>query len=150
MLEARPWLTGRASSGESILVVLYAPAICAGCGFVFRSDLAIADAPWISPSYRATGGLCPRCHGRGGIPNWVYRFHDGAVQSRQEATEQQRQSQLAAVAQHLRRHRTAKKTERFIQEFRGPWRLLTLQFKALPPLHQRAQLTFLLWILDEP
>ena len=58
-------------------MVLYAPAICPDCGNVFASDVLIAEAAWIIPSYRSAGGVCPRCGGRGSIP--------GAAGERSEA-----------------------------------------------------------------
>jgi hypothetical protein len=130
-------------------VVFYAPAICTNCGAVFRSDVPIAEPPWITPTYRATGGRCPRCGRRGSIPTWVYRFHHVVSQSIEDASDEQRRSQVRAVEQHLRRHRTVKKTQTFIQDFRGPWRPLIMELRSTPPRQRSAQLTFLLWMLDE-
>ena len=128
-------------------MVLYAPAICPDCGNVFPSDVLIAETAWIIPSYRTTGGLCPKCGGRGTIPAWVYRFHDVAAQSRDDATDREKRSLATGLTQFLRRQRTAKQTQAFIAELRGPWKALVQPLKAAPPAHRRAQLTFLLWTL---
>lgn len=127
--------------------VLYAPAICHKCGRAFRSDVPIAEPPWITPIYRSVGGACPNCGGKGLIPGWVYQFHTAAVQSRAEATEHQKRSQIAALDQHIRRHRTAKRTQAFVQSFRDPWSNLIRYIKAAPPRERRAQLIFLRWII---
>jgi hypothetical protein len=130
-------------------MVLYAPAICPDCGNVFASDVLIAEAPWIIPSYRPAGGVCPRCGGRGSIPVWVYRFHDVAAQCRDIATDREKRSLATGLAQLLRRNGTAKQTQAFVNDLRGPWKSLVQQLKAVPPQHRRAQLMFLLWTLTE-
>jgi hypothetical protein len=130
-------------------MVLYAPAICPDCGNVFRSDVLIAEAPWIIPSYRSAGGVCPRCGGRGTIPPWVYRFHDVAAQCRDDAADRDKRSLAIGLAQFLRRHRTARRTQAFVAALRGPWKALVQPLKAGPPQHRRAQLMFLLWTLTE-
>jgi hypothetical protein len=130
-------------------MVLYAPAICRGCGNVFRSDLLIAEAPWINPSYRSSGGACPRCGGSGAIPAWVYRFHELALQSRDDATDRETRSLADTLGRLLRRHRTAKQIQAFVVELRGPWKQLVQPLKAAPPEDRRAQLTFLLWMITE-
>ena len=142
---------GQVSSGggRELELVRYAPAICPKVGSVFRSDLPIAGQPWITPAYRATGGPCPRCGETGFIPFWVFRFNAAADLCRSEAAEQQRRTLLSDLHQHLRRHRTAKKTQAFIAELRGPWRPLQAAIKEAPPQQRRAQLTFLSWILAE-
>jgi len=130
-------------------MVLYAPAVCPDCGNVFRSDVLIAEAPWIIPSYRSAGGACPRCGGRGIIPPWVYRFHDLSWQCRDDATERETRLLATNLGQLLRRHRTAKQTLAFVNDLRGPWKPLVQPLKAGPPQQRRAQLTFLLWTLTE-
>jgi len=130
-------------------MVLYAPAICPKCGGAFRSDVLIAEAPWIIPSYRASGGLCPRCGRTGAIPAWVYRFHDVAAQSRDDATDREIRVLVSALTQFLRRHRTAKRTLAYVDDLRGPWKALVQPLRAAPPQQRRAQLTFLLWIITE-
>jgi hypothetical protein len=130
-------------------MVLYAPAICPNCGNVFRSDVLIAEAPWIIPSYRSSGGACPRCGGTGAIPPWVYRFHDLAAQSREDATDREKRSAAAGLVQLLRRHRTAKRIQAYVNDLRGPWKQLVHPLKAASGQHRRAQLTFLLWIITE-
>lgn len=129
--------------------MLYAPAFCPACGRVLRSDVPLADPPWITPTYRARGGNCPRCRTAGVLPNWVYSFHGVVVACRQEATDSQNTGMTSALQQHLRRHRTVKQRQSFIQDFTGPWRPLKLHFFATPARDRRAQLTFLLWILDD-
>ena len=129
-------------------LLLYAPAICPKCGTVFRSDLPIANPPWITPAYRATGGPCPRGGQSGRIPLWTYRFHAAAELCRSEASDQQQRSLLADLDHHLRRHRTAKQTQAFIGNLHGPWKPLLLAIKEAPPQQRRAQLTFLRWILS--
>jgi hypothetical protein len=116
---------------------------------VFRSDLLIAEASWIIPSYRSTGGVCPRCGKTGVIPPWVHRFHDLAAQSRQDATDREKRLLAANLAQLLRRHRTAKRIQAFVSELRGPWKQLVAPMKAVSGQHRRAQLAFLLWIITE-
>ena len=59
----------------------------------------------------------------------------------------QRADLTAALEQHLRRYRTAKRTTVFIQEFRGPWKNLSPLLLAVAPAERRAQLTLLLWTL---
>ena len=130
-------------------MVLYAPAICPDCGRVFPSDVLIAEAPWIIPSYRLSGGVCPRCGGRGAIPPWVYRLYDLAAQSRDDATDREKRLLAANLAQLLRRHRTAKRIQAFVSELRGPWKQLVAPMKAVSGQHRRAQLAFLLWIITE-
>jgi hypothetical protein len=130
-------------------MVIYAPALCPKCGAVFRSDVAIAEPPWIIPTYRAIGGVCGRCGTRGRIPDWVYRFHAIASDCRREASDSQRRAQVLALTLHLRRHRTAKRTTEFLRGLSGPWRSLGPQFRGMSNVQRRAQLTFLLWILDE-
>ena len=130
-------------------MVLYAPAVCPDCGNVFRSDVLIAEAPWIIPSYRSAGGACPRCGGPGAIPPWVYWFHDLAWQRRDEATERETRLLATNLGQLLRQHRTAKQTLAFVDELRGPWKPLVPPLKAVSPQQRRAQLTFLLWTLTE-
>ena len=130
-------------------LVRYAPAICTKCGSVFRSDLPIADPTWINPAYRASGGSCSRCGGIGLIPFWVFRFDATAELCRSEASDQQRRAMLADLEQHLRRHRTAKKTQAFISDLRGPWKPLLMAIKQAPQQQRRAQLTYLSWILAE-
>jgi hypothetical protein len=145
-------MLGTVSSGagrELTDLVRYAPAICRKCGSVFRSDLPIARPPWITPAYRSAGGSCPRCRELGLIPPWVFRLNAAAELCRSEASDQQRRSMLADLQQHLRRHRTAKKTQGFISAFRGPWKPLLLTIKEAPAQQRRAQLTFLSWILTE-
>jgi len=115
---------------------------------VFRSDLSLAEPPWILPAYRAVGGTCTRCGGPGLIPAWVYQFHAVAMDCRREASDQQRRSQIAELTVHLRRHRSAKRTTHFVQSFSGPWILLAPQLRAASTQQRRAKLTFLLWILD--
>jgi len=112
-------------------MVLYAPAVCPDCGNVFRSDVLIAEAPWIIPSYRSAGGACPRCGGKGVIPPWVYRFHDLAAQRRDDASEREKRSLATTLTQLLRRHRTAKQTLAFVSELRGPWKPLVPLLKAV-------------------
>ncbi len=130
-------------------MVLYAPAVCPDCGNVFRSDLVIAEAPWIIPSYRSAGGACPRCGGKGIIPPWAHRFHDLAAQSRDDASERETRALATNLGQLLRRHRTAKQTLAFVSDLRGAWKPLVQPLKAGPPQQRRAQLTFLLWTLTE-
>ena len=130
-------------------MVLYAPAVCPDCGNVFRSDVLIAEAPWIIPSSRSAGGACPRCGGKGVIPPWVYRFHDLAAQRRDDASEREKRSLATTLTQLLRRHRTAKQTLAFVGELRGPWKPLVPLLKAVTAAQRRAQLTFLLWTLTE-
>ena len=130
-------------------LVRYAPAICTKCGSAFASDLPIAHPPWITPAYRAAGGYCPRCKQTGLIPLWTFRFNTAAELCRSEATDQQRRSMLADLEHFLRRHRTAKQTQAFISDLKGPWKPLLLVIKQAPPQQRRAQLTFLSWILAE-
>lgn len=130
-------------------MVTYAPAVCPKCGAIFRSDVALPEPPWINPAFRATGGICGRCGSRGHIPEWAYRFHAVAVDCCRDASDNQRRTLVAALALHLRRHRTAKRTTEFVRGLSGPWRTLTPQFRGMSNLQRRAQLTFLLWILDE-
>jgi hypothetical protein len=130
-------------------MTLYAPAICPDCGNVFRSDVLIAESPWIIPSYRSTGGACPRCGGSGAIPPWVYWFHDLAAQSREDASDRERRVLASSLGQLLRRHRTAKRTQAFVTDLRGTWKPLVQPLKSAAPQHRRAQLTFLLWALTE-
>ena len=56
---------------------------------------------------------------------------------------------LTDLEQFLRKHRTAKQTQAFVGDIRGPWKPLLLSFKEAPPQQRRAQLTFLSWILSE-
>ena len=130
-------------------MVLYAPAICPDCGGIFRSDLPIAEAAWMIPSYRSTGGRCPRCAGRGAVPSWVYLYRDIAAQCCADASDREKRSLATSLTQLLRRHRTAKQTLTFINDLRGPWKPLVRPSKAMSPPHRRAQLTFLLWMLTE-
>ncbi|MET0865789.1 MAG: hypothetical protein ABWZ98_15775 [Nakamurella sp.] len=130
-------------------LLLYAPAICSKCGAVFRSDLPIGRPPWITPVYRSVGGVCPRCGQIGRIPFWVYRFTAVAQDCRSDASEHQRSALLAQLDQHLRRHRTAKRTQAFTSDFRGPWKPLLPVIKQAPAQQRRAQLTYLSWILAE-
>ncbi|MET0966436.1 MAG: hypothetical protein ABWZ02_08580 [Nakamurella sp.] len=134
---------------ELTTLVRYAPAICTKCGSVFRSDLPIAKPPWITPAYRASGGMCPRCGQTGLIPAWVFRFNATAELCRSEASDQQRRDLLADLEHYLRRHRTAKQTQAFVGDFRGPWKPLLLVIKQAPQQQRRAQLSFLSWILAE-
>jgi len=130
-------------------MVLYAPAICPDCGNVFRSDVLIPEAPWIIPSYRSSGGVCPRCGRTGAIPAWVYRINDLAAQGRDDASDREMRVFVAALTQFLRRHRTAKRTLAFVGDLRGPWKTLVQPLRAAPPQQRRAQLMFLLWTLTE-
>jgi hypothetical protein len=130
-------------------MVTYAPAVCPKCGAIFRSDVAIAEPPWINPTFRAIGGTCGRCGGRGELPDWVFRFNAVAADCRLDASDNQRRTLVAGLTLHLRRHRTAKRTTEFVRGFSGPWRTLPPQFRGMSNLQRRAQLTFLLWILDE-
>ena len=130
-------------------MVTYAPAICPKCGAVFRSDVAIAEPPWLNPTFRAVGGICARCGARGRIPDWTYRFNAVAVDCRRDASDSQRRTLAAGLALHLRRHRTAKRTTEFVRGFSGPWRNLAGQFRGMSNLQRRAQLTFLLSIVDD-
>ena len=130
-------------------MVLHAPAVCPDCGNAFRSDVLIAEEPWIIPSYRSTGGVCPQCRGRGAIPAWVYRFHDLAAQSQDDATDREKRLLAASLTQFLRRPRTTKQTQAFVADLRGPWKPLVQPLKSAPPGHRRAQLLFLLWTLTE-
>ena len=127
--------------------MLYAPAICAKCGAAFRSDVPIARPPFITPIYRSVGGSCPRCKQRGLIPPWTFRFNAAADVCRADASDQQRRTMAAELDQYLRRHRTAKQTQAFIADFRGPWRPLQLIIKGTQQQQRRAQLRFLQWIL---
>jgi hypothetical protein len=130
-------------------MVLYAPAVCPDCGDVFRSDVLIAEAAWIIPSFRSAGGACPRCGGKGVIPPWVYRFHDLAAQRRDDASVREWRAVATTLGQLLRRHRTAKQTLAFVADLRGPWKPLVQSLKSGSPQQRRAQLTFLLWTLTE-
>ena len=80
-------------------------------------------------------------------PGLNYRFHSVAAQSLADSSEHQRRDLSAALEQHLRRHRTAKRTTAFIGEFRGPWKNLSPLLLAVAPAERRAQLTLLLWTL---
>jgi len=130
-------------------VVLYAPAICRDCGATFRSDVAIAEPSWITPSYRATGGRCPRCGGRGGIPTWTYRFHADARQAHADATDQHRRDLASVLDQHLRQCLNTKETQRFIDQLPGPWKNVIQRLNPCPAAQRRTQLAFLRWLLDD-
>jgi hypothetical protein len=79
----------------------------------------------------------------------VYRFHELARQSRDDATDREKRSLADSLGRLLRRHRTAKQVQAFVVDLRGPWKQLVQPLKAAPPAHRRAQLMFLLWTITE-
>lgn len=133
--------------------MLYAPAICDDCEAVFASGLVIPERLGEPTSYRRSAGPCPRCGGRGHIPEWVHRFHTTAVDARRRASPEQISALTAALRHHLDEpppaDRHAPRPDP-TTELIGPWHTVAFELRHSPTEQRRAQLTLLLWMLENP
>jgi len=131
--------------------MLYAPAVCENCSTVFGSGQLIAENDGEPASYRRSAGPCPRCGGRGAIPEWVFRFHTVASAAADRATPEQLRSLIQALRHWVD---AAQPTVPFVTdgylhgELTGPWSGITVELRHTPADQRTAQVTFLLWILD--
>jgi len=139
--------------------MLYAPAVCERCGAVFPSGEVIAESPGEPSSYRRSAGPCPRCGGRGNIPDWVFRFHAIAAAAREQATPEQIASFTAALRLQLSRSGvTGVEQDQLTAELDGPWHAVALELRRRTPSRRTpsrrtpsqrtARLTLLLWMFD--
>ena len=139
--------------GKERFAVLYAPAICDDCEAVFASGLVIPERLGEPTSYRRSAGPCPRCGGRGHIPEWVHRFHTTAVDARRRASPEQISALTAALRHHLDEpppaDRHAPRPDP-TTELIGPWHTVAFELRHSPTEQRRAQLTLLLWMLENP
>jgi len=133
--------------------MLYAPAVCENCAAVFGSGQLIAENDGEPASYRRSAGPCPRCGGRGAIPEWVFRFHTTASAAADRATPEQLSSLIQALRELLDPDRTPHRItadDDLSSELTGPWAGVALELRRAPATQRTAKLTFLLWILDRP
>lgn len=134
--------------------MLYAPAVCDHCRAIFRSGVVIAEHPGDPSSYRKAAGPCPRCGGRGSVPEWVFRFHATVTIVRERATSGQISAMASAlrhtlISPHPAEPRISADPDLPAQPG-DPWRIVAVELHRSPADQRNALLTLLLWMLDPP
>jgi len=128
--------------------LLYSPAVCETCGAVFGSNEVIAEQPEDPTSYRRSAGPCPRCGGRGIIPEWVFRFHNTVQASLAQASAEEIGSLLAAVRRYAAEPARPGAQQAVTAEMVGPWHPMAPAVGHLPDDQWTAAITLLEWMFD--
>lgn len=136
--------------------MLYAPAVCENCAAVFHSGQLIAENDGEFASYRRSAGPCPRCGGRGIIPEWVFRFHASASAAADRATPEQLGSLIQVLRERMNPAQPALPgtadddlgDDLGGELAAGPWAGVAVEIRRTPADQWAAKLTFLWWIVE--
>ncbi len=129
--------------------MLFSQAVCDNCGAGFASSVVVAERRGDPVSYRRSAGPCPRCGGRGRIPDWIFRLHGAASAARDQATEDENTAVLAAVRQCQAAPLDQAARAAFALALTGSWRGVAITVGRIPLAECEAAVAMLGRMLED-